>query len=121
MLPLNRMTSGSDVKSTAALSPARLAASAAARPVAPAFSTFLRETLLGDLVFMMISLPSGSPVEPVGLAPIAVPVLFLLVVEVVPDHRTVHHGELGVDVLDLLVGHRHRIEVVRGEHGEVGL
>src|SRR4030095_2645555 len=99
------MTSGSEVKSIAEARAACFAVSAPASPAAPAFSTFLRDT---DLLFIG-SLLFDLPVEPIGPAPVAIPVLFLLVVEIVPDHRAVHHRELGMDVLDLLVGHGVRI------------
>src|ERR1041384_4788249 len=116
MRPFIRMTSGSEVRSTAAATPARLAASAATRPVAPAFNTLLRDTPF--LVrFMAVS---SSPMESVGLEPFAVPVFSLLVVEIVPDDGAVHHGELGVDVLDVFIGHRGRIKVVGAEHHQVG-
>src|SRR5581483_1972764 len=111
------MTSGSEVRSIAAATPARCAASAAASPAAPAFNTLLRE--MPFLVrFMAVS---SSPMESVGLEPFAVPVLSLLVIEIVPDHGAVHHGELGIDVLDVFIGHRGGIEVARAEHHQVGL
>src|SRR4051812_29848403 len=115
------MTSGSELRSIAAAMPARCAATAAMRPVAPAFSTCLRDTPLWVTVLFMVVSPSRRlPMETVGLAPVAVPVLFLLVVEVVPHDGAVHHGELRLDVLDRLVGHSRRVEVVGAQHRQIG-